>query len=45
MDTDSYYLFFSKQATFIRLQELAGNLGYRIDYAKICREKVGKPTF
>ncbi|CYU20376.1 DUF6630 family protein [Streptococcus suis] len=34
MDTDSYYLFFSKQATFIRLQELAGNLGYRIDYAK-----------
>ncbi|HEM5295676.1 TPA: hypothetical protein U1381_000599 [Streptococcus suis] len=34
MDTDSYYLFFSKQATFVRLQELAGNLGYRIDYAK-----------
>ncbi|WP_330835113.1 DUF6630 family protein, partial [Streptococcus suis] len=34
MDTDSYYLFFSKQETFVRLQELAGNLGYRIDYAK-----------
>lgn len=33
-DTGSYYLFFSRQATFDRLQELVGNIGYCVYYAK-----------